>query len=373
MIGLAPRAARKVAPSPAPARRPTVGVIVPSYNYGHLLEGCVRSVLAQDDAVEPRVLVVDDLSSDDTAEVGARLAAADPRVTFVRHAINQGLIGTANEGLAWASGTTDYVVLLSADDFLTPGALGRAVAVMEAHPEVGMAYGHAPYFGDADDPLSEPTGDWAGTDLWRGADWIARRCRSGHNCISSPEVVVRTAVQDAVGGYDPDCTHASDLNMWLRIAAVADVAYLRGVAQARYRVHADSMLRSGHNPLRDLRERAKAFSSFFARSGDRLGGRRAALEASAGRALARQALWRASRAIDRDLLDGPDALPFDDLVAFAREVCPDVERLREWHGLRLRQRLGAGRSRWFVPFLVTGAAHRVRSSAANYLGARTGV
>lgn len=359
---------QRLQPSSRGGSDAVVCVIVPSYNYGHLLEGCVKSILEQD-GVDVRVLIVDDLSPDDTTAVATAIAARDERVSFVAHEVNQGLIATANEGLAWADG--DYVVLLSADDFLAPGALGRAVAVMEEHPQVGMVYGHAPYF-DEDHPPPTTVARWRGTDIWPGLAWIERRCRSSHNCISSPEVVVRASVQRAVGGYDPACTHASDLNMWLRIAAVADIAYIRGAQQAYYRVHAGSMLRSDHSPLRDLRERSKAFTSFFAHAGEGLAGR-ARLEAQVGRAMARQALWRASRAIDRDLVTGPDALPVDELVAFAQEVSPEATRLREWHGLRLRRRLGAGRSRWFIPFIVTGAAHRLRGTAATYLGARTGV
>ena len=115
-----------------------VDVIIPCYRYGHFLRGCVESVLSQE-GVDVRVLVLDDASPDHTAEVGEALAREDRRVTFRRHAANRGHIATYNEGLAWATG--DYTLLLSADDLLTPGALGRAVAVLEAHPEVVLAYG----------------------------------------------------------------------------------------------------------------------------------------------------------------------------------------------------------------------------------------
>ena len=75
------------------------------------------------------------------------------------------------------------------------------------------------------------------------------------------------------------------------------------------------------------------------------------------RALARQALWRASRTIDRNLTDAPDTV--DDLVGFALEAYPRTRRLPEWHGFTIRRRLGTGRSRWFLPFVATGIAHRV--------------
>jgi hypothetical protein len=333
---------------------PSVSVIVPCYRYADVLEGCVTSVLEQE-GVDVRVLIIDDCSPDATPAVGSRLAT-DPRVEYRRHGENMGLIATANEGLDWADG--DYVVLISADDLLVPGALHRATTVMEANPSVGMVYGNAPY-APVDRPLPSPKGRWKGTQVWRGADWVRLRCRSGHNCISSPEVVVRTSVQRAVGGYDPACLHTSDLNMWLRIAAVADIARVRGVAQAIYRVNPQGMLRSAHTPMVDLRERRAAFDSFFASSAPLLENA-GELRATIGRSLARQALWRASRAFDRGLTDGPDALPVDELIAFALDVCPEARRLREWRGLQLRRRIGAGRSLLFVPFVATGAAHRMR-------------
>ncbi len=339
--------------------RSTVSVIVPSYNYASVLPGCVHSVLAQD-GVDVRVLVLDDCSADATAEVGERLARQDDRVEFRRHERNRGLIRTANEGLAWADG--DAVLLLSADDLLTPGALERATDVLRRHPAVGLVYGRAPYAREGR-PLPAASGTWRATDVWRGRDWIRRRCASGHNCISSPEAVVRTSVQRAVGGYDPACHHTSDLNMWLRIAAVADVAFVRGVPQALYRVHAGSMLRSQGGPMVDLSERRAAFDSFFASAGADLEDAEE-LRALTARALARQALWQASRAIDRGLVEGPDAVPVQQFVDFALGVCPEARRLKEWHGLRLRSRLGAGRSNWFLPFLATGAAHRAKGHAS---------
>jgi glycosyltransferase involved in cell wall biosynthesis len=343
-----------------PPKEPLVKVIVPCYDYADLLEECVRSVLRQEGVVV-RVLIVDDCSPDDTPAVARRLAQQDDRVEYRRHADNVGLIATANEGLEWA-GDSDYVVLLSADDRLVPGSLGRAVAVLESHPEVGLVYGHAQYF-ESDDPPPSFRSRRRGTRVQSGPDWIRLRCKSGHGCISSPEAVVRTSVQRQVGPYDPACTHTSDANMWLRIAAVSDVAYVRGATQALYRIHSDSMLRSmlsgQGGQVVDLVERRTAFERFFAGPGAALPDA-AKMRATIGRTLARQALWKASRAYDRGKVTGPDAVPVDELIEFALQTSPDTRRLREWFGLRLRRRLGPGRSLLFLPFLATGAAHRLR-------------
>jgi GT2 family glycosyltransferase len=341
----------------------TVSVIVPCYNYGHFLEGCLASILEQE-GVDVQVLIIDDLSTDDSAEVARRLAASDERIELRCHTENVGLIATANEGLAWAGG--EFVVLLSADDLLVAGSLARAAAVMHRHPNVGMVYGR-PLLAHEGRPLKTPSGRWRATKVWSGEDWIRLRCRSGHSCISSPEVVVRTSIQHAVGGYDPVCFHSSDVNMWLRVAAVSDIAYVRGVPQAIYRVHASSMSR-GQSPTIDLRERRASFDSFFASSASKLE-HPERLRALAGRALARQALWKASRAVDR----GVEGELVAELSSFALDVYPDARRLREWRGLRLRQWIGAGRSLAFVPFIATGVAHRLRHVADRARWRLTGV
>ena len=118
--------------------RPSVSVVIPCYNYGRYLPAAVSSVL-QDEGVQVDILIVDDASTDGSAEVAQSLAATYPEVDVLVHEQNRGHIATYNDGLVRARG--DYVVLLSADDQLTPGSLSRATALLEAHPEVAWVYG----------------------------------------------------------------------------------------------------------------------------------------------------------------------------------------------------------------------------------------
>ena len=66
------------------------------------------------------VPVIDDASPDDTPVVAAELVAADARVAYRRHERNLRHIATYNEGIDWIS--AKYYLLLSADDYLLPGA-----------------------------------------------------------------------------------------------------------------------------------------------------------------------------------------------------------------------------------------------------------
>ncbi|HEX6346012.1 glycosyltransferase family 2 protein [Umezawaea sp.] len=341
-------------PSPRRAGRlPTVDVVIPCYNYAHFLPACVRSVLDQP-GVDVRVLVIDDTSSDNTPEVVAELVAADPRVAGRRHEVNKGHIATYNEGLLeWAS--ADYTVLLSADDLLAPGALARAAEVFERHPRVGMVYGRVVYYSDHD-ALPKVTTLPLGTSTWAGHDWIERRFRSSRNVISSPEVVVRTSVQQRVGGYRPDLPHAGDLEMWLRIAAVSDIGYVRGRQAAYYRVHAQSMMRTTFSSVfADLEQRRDVFDRVVDEHPELPGAER--LRSLAHKAIAKDALWRAVRAHDRDQLD---EVPADELAAFALATYPDAEELPEYRALRRRKRLGARLCNRTQVFLAPHAVKRGR-------------
>src|ERR1035441_5636334 len=127
------------------ARSPRVSIIVPCYNYGHFLLGCVDSLLSQR-SVEVGILIIDDASPDGSGSVAEALAATDPRISVIRHKYNRGHIATYNEGLDHVDG--DYTVLLSADDLLPHGALTRAVALLEANASVGLAYGYPVNFSE---------------------------------------------------------------------------------------------------------------------------------------------------------------------------------------------------------------------------------
>jgi glycosyltransferase involved in cell wall biosynthesis len=313
----------------------TVDVVIPCYNYARYLRGCVNSVLSQP-GVDVRVLVIDDTSSDETPDVGKELAASDHRVTFRRHASNKGHIATYNEGLiGWS--TADYTVLLSADDFLAPGALSRAISIMDANQNVGMVYGATVHFETEADIPKIGQQNWR-FKQWSGADWLQLRCSAGYNVITSPEVVVRGSIQRLVGGYRPELPHSGDLEMWLRVAAVSDIAYVQDVPQAFYRVHPKSMMRTTNKgSLLDLRQRKAAFQWFIEKNRDILHNANQ-LQDLSYRALAREALWDACRAYDRDEVEASSS---GELIDFALSTYEDAPSLQEYAALRRRQRLGA--------------------------------
>ena len=177
-----------------------VNVVIPCYNYGKFLTECVTGALDDQPCTDVRILIIDDASQDDSAEIARKLAGADDRIEVRVHSVNRGHIASYNEGLLdWADG--DYCVLISADDVLAPGALSRAADLMDAHPEVGFVYGKVVRFADGEKLPPARTTSCPPT-IWPGRWWLEQRFEEAHTCIFSPEVVVRTSVQHQVGGYN---------------------------------------------------------------------------------------------------------------------------------------------------------------------------
>jgi glycosyltransferase involved in cell wall biosynthesis len=292
-------------------RVPRVSVVIPCYNYGHYLRQCVESVTHRQPGIEVEVIIVDDRSTDDSLSVAQSIQDRDERVRVIRHEQNKGHIATYNDGLEAATG--EFVLLLSADDLATPGALTRAAELLAAKPSVGMVYGNAIHFSGSPPASREEGRGWI---IWRGVDWLASRCRSGYNVVASPEVVMRTSVLHAFGGYRADLPHAGDFEMWLRTSAVSDVGFLMGVDQAYYRHHTVNMnrkdFRSGtaRGHLIDLEQRWRCFEAVFSGVGAELKEASGLLE-TARQTMARQALNYISHAYARGLRDDFPAGEFE--------------------------------------------------------------
>ena len=309
-------------PLMAPAERVSVSIVVPCYNYGCFLPQCVGSLLGQQ-AVDVHILIIDDASPDGSGEVAEALAATDSRISTIRHKRNHGHIATFNEGLGLVD--SKYVVLLSADDLLPPGALARAVALLEVNPSVGLVYGHPVNFsGSSVPPARNSVYGWS---IWPGECWIRAQCRRGLNCIYSPEVVMRTAVQKSVGGFDPNLPHSGDLELWLRIAAISNIGRVNGTDQAYRRIHDTSMMRSSFaDVLTDLKERRKAYETFFATNGCAFRGADRSLMI-VRRRLAGEALEYACHLLESREVSVSSAA---DYVSFARESYTGYTSLPAW-------------------------------------------
>lgn len=96
---------------------PMISIIMPCYNCARTLEMAARSVLAQTWR-NIELIIVDDMSTDNSWELANRIASTDPRVRLLRQPTNGGAYLCRNSGLKIAEG--DYVTVNDADDWAHP-------------------------------------------------------------------------------------------------------------------------------------------------------------------------------------------------------------------------------------------------------------
>jgi len=301
----------------------TFDVFVPCYRYGGYLRQCVESVLGQSHE-NLRVLIIDDASPDETPEVGTQLATEDSRIEYVRHTVNRGHINTYNEGLDWASG--DYLLLLSADDLLLPGALARAAALFEAHPDVVMTYGACiDLKGDTLPSRLETAEADVRWTVMSGTEFIT--ISGARNIVPTPTAIIRTSVQKQVGGYRHDLPHTGDMEMWFRLAAYGQIGRIHA-CQAVYRLHDRNMAKDFViRLLPDFEQRRMAITLFLAEHSQRFPNPkfiREFLENS----LAKEAINCA-----RHLFMRNEVAACEQLVEFALIIDPEIRSSAEWSRL----------------------------------------
>ncbi len=324
----------------------TVDVAIPCYRYGNFLRESVESVLSQEN-VDVRVLILDDCSPDNTAEVGKQLAAQDDRVEFRRHAVNQGHITTYNEGIEWAS--ADLFLLLSADDYLAPGALARASQLFETDPEMSFVFGNAVLLSDDNVRQAlEPFGSSFPTEsaVMSCLDFV--KAMKGQNIVPTPTAVVRTSAQKQVGGYCHALPHAGDMAMWLRLAAEGPAGFVNAT-QAVYRMHSQNMSRSYSSArLPDVQQRRAAIEHFLEYSAAKLPDA-APFKQILFQSLGRNAAYQASEAFNEGDMETSRRL-----AELAKQLYPGVWHTSSWVRLLLNRTIGPARGafcgpRWAPP------------------------
>ena len=322
----------------------SVDVIVPCYGYGKFLRECVESVLKQS-IQNVRVLIIDDASPDETSEVAANLVRNDSRVTLVRHTKNKGHIATYNEGIEWAS--ADYMLILSADDYLLSGALSRAVDLMDAHSEVGFTFGNVIELSDSgtETPVKAvETTDKSHRRILEGLEFI--ELSGADVLVATCTAMVRTRLQKRLGGYRRELPHAGDMEMWLRFAAHASVGFVSAY-QGVYRRHSANMstayyyytangrfVYTANGRLPEIQQRKAVFDYFFETCSDALPNSER-IRRKLFWSLGAMAVGRASAAFN----EGETEVS-KQLAEFALGVCPHIKRSLGWIKLTCKWRMG---------------------------------
>lgn len=188
---------------------PLVSIITPSYNQAAYLEQTIQSVLNQAD-VQLEYLVIDGASTDGSLEIIQRYAS---RLAGWASEPDSGQAEAINKGFARATGK--YIAWLNSDDLYLPGAISKAVTLLEAHPQLGMVFGNAVSIDSQGSTLNQLIfGDWGLEELL------------GFRIICQPAVFMRRSTLEQAGYLDPSYHFMLDHQLWLRMARLAPIQHI---------------------------------------------------------------------------------------------------------------------------------------------------
>jgi glycosyltransferase involved in cell wall biosynthesis len=118
--------------------RPIVTALLPNYNHSAFIAQAIGGLVKQTHPPD-EIIVIDDASTDDSVAVIEKLGRDIPTLRLIRHRSNQGATAALNRGLEDARGTLVYFG--SADDFAHPVLFATLLALLQAHPQAGLACG----------------------------------------------------------------------------------------------------------------------------------------------------------------------------------------------------------------------------------------
>ena len=225
---------------------PKVSVITPMYNAERFIGATIESVRAET-LQDWEHIIVDDGSSDGSAEVVKRYLPLEPRLKLVQQA-NKGMTGARNSGYRASSPTSEYLIFFDADDVMEPEMLETLACYLDTHPEVGMVHCSLRFI-DAKGQFL----DWEPNSQ---NGWVPRYIptRFGirilqQNVVETPfcslyalatiissMAMLRRTIYEATPGFDEELDYYGDTDVFLHMGLRAKV---HAIAKPlfRYRIH----------------------------------------------------------------------------------------------------------------------------------------
>lgn len=193
----------------------TCAIIIPAYNAAPYLAETIESALRQT-RTACRILVVDDGSTDGTAEICATFGDG---IAYLRQE-NAGVSAARNYGASQTS--SEWLLFLDADDRLLPEALERLLGRAGESP-CGTVYGQTIYFDDR-------TGERRlhGLDRSEGPAPAGALGSFWKSAITTPgAAIIRRSIFEQAGGFDPLVNTLADRDLWLKTGVLAPFGFTR--------------------------------------------------------------------------------------------------------------------------------------------------
>ena len=191
---------------------PRVSVILPVYNADKTLYSAAKSCLDQT-YKDLELIIIDDGSTDRSAEISNSLVSSDPRASFIRCDENVGVSSAIEKGRRMASGS--FIARMDADDMSHPNRIKTQVEALDANRSLSGC-GTSVRLMNA--PRTDPGRGFSAYVSWlnglNDVESLASQ-RFIDSPIANPSSMVRSSSLDMIGGFtDPEW--AEDYDLWLR-------------------------------------------------------------------------------------------------------------------------------------------------------------
>jgi len=200
------------------ADNPLISVCVPTYNYGRFIRDCIESVMAQT-LTDWELIICDDCSTDNTAEIVAEYAKRDARIIYRCNEQRLGMNGNIKR--AADSGRGEYLKILCSDDWLAPNCLEVFTTLMAANQEVVLATSAEILSDEAGEPLQVQF--LFGEEMCvRTGEEMLDRMGAGEGFGGNSSFFIRSSAYRAVGGYDDRWRYAADYDLAARLCRIGN-------------------------------------------------------------------------------------------------------------------------------------------------------
>jgi len=203
-----------------------ISLIIPSHNRSNYLQRALQSVYAQTfSAFE--VIVVDDGSTDDTAEM---LRSEFPQVTYI-YQKNSGVSSARNTGIKHSS--SEWLAFLDSDDTWLENKLEKQISALEQATDIKVCHTEEIW-------IRNGVRVNAMNKHKKSGGWIFEQCLP--LCAMSPSsIMIHRSIFNNIGYFDESLVACEDYDLWLRITCQYPVLFIEQPLINKYGGHEDQL------------------------------------------------------------------------------------------------------------------------------------
>lgn len=186
-----------------------VSIIIPTYNRAPIISATLNSIFNQV-YQNWKCFVVDDYSTDNTADIVRQYVAKDDRFRYLRNERKKGAQGARNTGLYHCN--SEWVIFFDSDNLMHPDFLQKLAAKIEDNVDVIQSFSNV---------IDAHTKEQKSLFGWRNYGEIYDRLFNRQTYVDFNQAIIRTNKLIEIGGLDEDCPSMQEWDTHIRLSKIA--------------------------------------------------------------------------------------------------------------------------------------------------------